>query len=63
MTPVDSKKGVVPSSEKVPEFENTRKWPKNCGNNNKDEENSPKTLDDKNHQASSQKCIKNSVVY
>ena len=28
---------------------------KRCGNNNKDEENSPKTLNDKNHQASSQK--------
>ncbi len=30
-------------------------WPKHCGNNNKDEDNSPKTLNDKNHQASSQK--------
>ena len=29
--------------------------PKHCGNNNKDEGNSPKTLNDKNHQASSQK--------
>ena len=29
--------------------------PKGCGNNNKDEDNSPKTLNDKNHQASSQK--------
>ena len=29
--------------------------PKRCGNNNKDEENSLKTLNDKNHQASSQK--------
>ena len=29
--------------------------PKHCGNNNKDEDNSPKTLNDKNHQASSQK--------
>ena len=26
-----------------------------CGNNNKDEDNSPQTLNDKNHQASSQK--------
>ena len=26
-----------------------------CGNNNKDEDNSPKTLNDKNHQDSSQK--------
>ena len=29
--------------------------PKRCGNNNKDEDNSPKTLNDKNHQAQSQK--------
>ena len=29
--------------------------PKRCGNNNKDEDNNPKTLNDKNHQASSQK--------
>ena len=29
--------------------------PKRCGNNTKDEDNSPKTLNDKNHQASSQK--------
>ena len=29
--------------------------PKFCGNNNKDEDNSPKTLNDKNHQALSQK--------
>ena len=27
--------------------------PKRCGNNNKDEDNSPKTLNDKNHQTSS----------
>ena len=30
-------------------------WPKRCGNNNKDEDNSPKTLNDKNHLASSLK--------
>ena len=30
-------------------------WSKHCGNNNKDEDNSSKTLNDKNHQASSQK--------
>ena len=30
-------------------------WLKRCGNNSKDEDNSPKTLNDKNHQASSQK--------
>ena len=29
--------------------------PKCCGNNNKDEDNSPKTLNDKNHQALSEK--------
>ena len=29
--------------------------PKRCRNNNKDEDNSPKTLNDKNHQATSQK--------
>ncbi len=29
--------------------------PKCCGNNNKDEDNSPKKLNDKNQQASSQK--------
>ena len=29
--------------------------PKRCRNNNKDEDNSPKTLNNKNHQASSQK--------
>ena len=29
--------------------------PKRCGNNNKDEDNSPKTLHDNNQQASSQK--------
>ena len=29
--------------------------PKHCGNNNKDEDNSLKTLNDKNHQGSSQK--------
>ena len=45
---------------KVPEFDKHLKkagghQPKCCGNNNKDEDNSPKTLNDKNHQASSQK--------
>ena len=29
--------------------------PKRCGNSNKDEDSSPKTLNDKNHPASSQK--------
>ena len=40
-------------------IENEKGWrtyrPKRCGNNNKDEDNCPKTLNDKNHQASSQK--------
>ena len=30
-------------------------WSKRCGNNNKDEDNSPKNLNDKNQQALSQK--------
>ena len=30
-------------------------WPKHSGNSNKDEDNSPKTLNDKNQQASSRK--------
>ena len=29
--------------------------PKRCGNNNEDEDNSPETLNDKNHQVSSEK--------
>ena len=36
--------------------------PKHCGNNNKDEDNSPETLKDKNHQASSQK-FKQLIMY
>ena len=51
---VDSIKDVVRSSVKVPEFdkktpeEGRRTYrPKRCGNNNKDEDNSPKTLNDK----------------
>ena len=56
-TPVNSIKDVVQSSMNGPEFnEGWRTYrPKRCGNNNKDEDNSPKTLDDKDHQASSQK--------
>ena len=52
-TPVDLREGVVLSSLKVPEFDNTPEKgrrtyrPKRCGNNNKDEDNSPKTLNDK----------------
>ena len=47
-------KDVVRSSVKVPEFdknpeEGRRTYrPKRCGNNNKDEDNSPKNLNDKN---------------
>ena len=54
-TPVDSIKDVVKSSMKVPEFnkhltEGQRTyWLKRCGNNNKDEDNSLKTLNDENH--------------
>ena len=43
MTPVDSIKDVVRSSVKVTEFD---KHLKNAGNKNKDEDNSPKTLND-----------------
>ena len=39
----------------TPEEDRGTYRPKRCGNNNKDEDNSPKTLNDKNHQASSQK--------
>ena len=37
--------------------------PKRCGNNNKDEDNSPKILNDKNHQASSQKFRQQIITY
>ena len=39
----------------IPEESRRTYRPKRYGNNNKDEYNSPKTLNDKNHQASSQK--------
>ena len=39
----------------TPEEDRRTYQPKHCGNNNKDEDNSPKTLNDKNQQASSQK--------
>ena len=48
-------------SSKVPKFDKHLKKargtyrPKRCGNNNKDEDNSPKTLNEENKQASSQK--------
>ena len=45
---MDSIKDVVRSSVKVPEFDKHLKMAKRCGNNNKDEGNSPKTLNDKN---------------
>ena len=55
-TPMDSIKDVVRSSVKVPEFnkktpeEGRRTYqPKRCGNNNKDEDNSSKTLDIPKH--------------
>ena len=37
--------------------------PKRCGNNNKDEDNSLKTINDKNHQASSQKFRQLNLLY
>ena len=37
--------------------------PKRCENNNKDEDYSPKTLNDKNHQASSQKFRQLQYIY
>ncbi len=44
------------SQVRQPSEEGRRTYrPKRFGNNNKDENNSPKTLNDKNHQASSQK--------
>ena len=37
--------------------------PKRCGNNNKDEDNSPKNLNDKNQQASSQKFWQTKIIF
>ena len=45
----------VASSESVSQRIVRTYWLKHYGNNNKDEDNSPKTLNDKNHQTSSQK--------
>ena len=53
--PMDSIKDIVRSSVKVPEFGRRTYRPKHCENNNKDEDNSPKNLNDKTQQASSQK--------
>ena len=39
----------------TPEEERRTYWPERCGNNNKDEDNSQKTLHDKHHQDSSKK--------
>ena len=58
---MDSIKDVVRSSVQVPEFDkHLKKAGGHIGrnvveNNNKDEDNSSKTLNDKNHQDSSQK--------
>ena len=41
--------------QQTPEEDRKAYRPKRCGNNKKDEDNSPKTLNDENHQASSQK--------
>ena len=45
----------VPRVRQTPEEGRRTYRPKRCGNNYKDEDNSLKTLNDKNHQASSQK--------
>ena len=55
---MDSIKDVVRSSVKVrqtPEEGRRTYRSKRWGNNDKDEDNCPKTLNDKNHEASSQK--------
>ena len=44
--------------QQTPEEDRRTYQPKRCGNNNKDEDNSLKTLNDKNHQALSQKFRK-----
>ena len=53
LTHIDGFSDVDPNA-KTPEGWRTYQ-PKHCGNNNKDEDNSLKTLNDKNHQASPQK--------
>ena len=50
-----SKFREVSRVQQTPEEGRRTYRPKRCGNNNKDEDNSPKTLNDKNQQASSQK--------
>ena len=57
-TPVDLIKVLNREGSRVwqtPEEGRRTYRPKRCGNNNKDEDNCPKTLNDKNQQASSQK--------
>ena len=50
-----SKFRVGPRVRQTPEKGRRTYRPKRCGNNNKDEDNSPITLNDINHQVSSQK--------
>ena len=50
-----SKFRVGPRVRQTPEEGGRTYRPKRSRNNNKDEDNSPKTLNDKNHQASSRK--------
>ena len=50
-----SKFGKGSQVRQTPEEGRRTYRPKRCGNNNKDEDNNPKTLNDKNHQALSQK--------
>ena len=54
-TSVDSIKDVVRSSVKVPEFDKHLKKAGGYIDRNEDEDNCPKTLNDKNHEASFQK--------
>ena len=49
--------------QQTPEEGRRTYWPKHCGNNNKDEDNSPKTLNDKNQQALSQKFRQLIYIY
>ena len=69
-TPVDSIKDIVQSSVKVPEFnKHLKKAGRHIGRNiDKDEDNSPKILNDKNHPTSSQKfrvcpCFSSSALH
>ena len=52
--PHESNKERSSHVQQTPEGRRTYRL-KYCGNNNKDADNSPKTLNDKNHQALSQK--------